>query len=305
MTEPIAWLNGEFVPLDQARLHVFDLGIVGGVSVAEMLRTFRHRLFRVDEHLDRLQQSLQLAGLHPSVTSLDFSSRLEHVVRHNAGLLDHEDDLGAILFITAGLNPTYAGREVATSTGCSVGVHTFPLPYRTWAAKYDEGISLVVPSVRAIPGDVVDPQIKSRSRMHWHLAEQEARQIEPGAMAILTDHAGHLTETAASNLIAVLDGQLVSPPAGTVLEGISLGVVAELAEKIGRPLRRRPLSPHELSSATEAFLSSTPPCLLPVTRFQGQPIGTDRPGPVYRQLLSAWNELVGLDIREQMQRHSL
>ncbi len=305
MSEPIAWLNGTVVPVADARLHVFDLGIVGGVSVAEMFRTFRHRLFRTDEHLHRLTESLARAGLRINMSHDELQSRLEDVVRHNTALIDAEDDLGAIVFVTAGLNPTYVGRETAQAAGCSVGMHTFPLPYRLWSAKYDDGVSLVVPSVRAMPVDVVDPRIKSRSRMHWHLADQAARQIEPGAMAILTDHAGNLTETAASNLIAVLDGHLVSPPAGTVLEGISLGVVAELAEKIGRPLQRRPISPHELSSATEAFLSSTPPCLLPVTRFQGQPLGTGQPGPVYRQLLSAWNELVGLDIREQMQRRSL
>lgn len=302
MTEPIAWLSGEFVPLNQARLHVFDLGIVGGVSVAEMLRTFRHRLFRVEEHLCRLQQSLQLAGLHPNLSSDEIASRLKDVIRHNSLLIDPDDDLGAIVFVTAGLNATYVGRDAALSAGCSVGMHTFPLPYRTWAAKYDDGVSLVVPAVRAIPADVVDPRIKSRSRMHWHLAEQSARQIEPGAMAILTDHAGHLTETAASNLIAVIDDQLVSPPPGTVLEGVSLAVVAELAEQFGKPLQRRPLTPQELATATEAFLSSTPSCLLPVTRLQGQPLGTGHPGPIYQRILSAWNDLVGLDIRGQMQR---
>lgn len=303
MNEPIAWLNGTTVPVAEARLHVFDLGIVGGVAVAEMLRTFRHQLFRVDEHLERLQQSLSLAGLRPAISGQEVASRLLDVVQHNTGLIAAEDDLGAIVFVTAGMNPTYVGRETAQAVGCSVGMHTFPLPYRQWATKYDEGVALVVPSVRAIPADVVDPRIKSRSRMHWHLADQAARQIEAGAMSILTDHQGHLTETAASNLIAVIDGKLVSPPAGSVLEGVSLGVVAELAERIGRPLHRRVITPAELATASEACLSSTPTCLLPVTRFQGLPLGDGQPGPVYRKLLSAWNNLVGFDIRAQMHRH--
>lgn len=305
MNEPVAWLNGALVPVADARLHVFDLGIVGGVSVAEMFRTFRHRLFRPDEHLQRLADSLALAGLRINIRHDELQARLEDVVRHNTGLISPDDDLGAIVFVTAGLNPTYVGRETAQAAGCSVGMHTFPLPYRQWATKYDDGVSLVVPSVHAMPVDVVDPRIKSRSRMHWHLADQAARQIEPGAMAILTDHAGNLTETAASNLIAVIDGQLVSPPVGTALEGVSLGVVAELAQQLGRPLQRRSLTPQELANASEAFLSSTPSCLLPVTRFQGQPLGTGQPGPVYRQLLSAWNDLVGLDICEQMQQRSV
>ncbi len=303
MNEPIAWLNGTTVPVSDARLHVFDLGIVGGVAVAEMLRTFRHRLFRVEDHLERLQQSLSLAGLKPAVSRDELASQLAAVVEHNAKLIAADDDLGAIVFVTAGLNPTYVGRATAQAGGCSVGIHTFALPWGQWAAKYDDGVALVVPPVRAMPPDVVDPRIKARSRMHWHLADQAARQIEPGAMAILADEHGHLTETAASNLIAVLDGQIVSPPAGTVLEGISLGVVAELADQLGIPLRRRAITPEELSTADEACLSSTPSCLLPVTRFQGRPIGSGQPGPMYRQLLAAWNDLVGLDIRGQMQRH--
>ncbi len=302
MNEPVAWLNGALVPVAEARLHVFDLGIVGGVSVAEMLRTFRHQLFRVEEHLERLQQSLILTGLRPKLNAEEIASRLDEVAEHNTALIAAEDDLGAIVFVTAGLNPTYVGRDAAQSAGCSVGIHTFPLPYRQWAAKYDEGVALAVPEVRAIPTDVVDPRIKSRSRIHWHLADQAAKQLEPGAMAILTDHQGQLTETAASNLIAVIDGELVSPPVGSVLEGVSLGVVSELAQQNGRPLQRRAITPQEFATADEAFLSSTPSCLLPVTRFQGQPLGTGQPGPMYRQLLSAWNQLVGLDIRAQMQR---
>ncbi len=302
MNEPIAWINGAVVPVAEARLHVFDLGLVGGVSVAEMLRTFRHHLFRVEEHLDRLQQSLTLTGLHPAFDREEFSARLDQVVAFNTALIAAEDDLGAIVFVTAGLNPTYVGRDAAVAAGCSVGIHTFPLPYRQWAEKYDRGVALVVPSVQAMPGRIVDPRIKSRSRMHWHLADQAARQMEPGAMAILIDEHGHLTETAASNFIAVIDGELVSPPAGAVLEGVSLGVTRELATALGYPIQRRAITPAELAVATEAFLTSTPSGLLPVTRFQGQPLGNGAPGPMYRQLLAAWCDSVGVDIPAQMQR---
>lgn len=302
MKEPIAWINGETVPVSQARLHVFDMGVVGGVSVAEMLRTFRHGLFRTDEHLARLQQSLMLTGLQLAASFEELAVRLHEVVTHNTAMLDQDDDLGAIVFVTAGLNPTYVGREVARTAGCSVGIHTFPLPYRQWSAKYDNGVSLVVPAVHALPSNVVDPRVKSRSRMHWHLADQAARRLEPGATAILIDQDGHLTETAAANLIAVIDGVLVSPPMGAVLEGVSLGATLELAAALGHRYERRAITPNEFATASEAWLTSTPPCVLPVTRFAGQPIGTGEPGPLYRQMLAAWNELVGLDIRAQMQR---
>ncbi|HET6422088.1 MAG TPA: aminotransferase class IV [Planctomycetaceae bacterium] len=302
MNEPIAWINGETVPVSQARLHVFDMGIVGGVSVAEMLRTFRHRLFRTDEHLARLQQSLMLTGLQPTIGIEEIARRLDEVVAHNTALAVHDDDLGAIVFVTAGLNATYVGRDVAQAAGCSVGIHTFPLPYRQWSTKYDAGVSLVVPAIKALPHDVVDPRIKSRSRMHWHMADQAARRIEPRATAILMDGTGQLTETAAANLIAMIDGALVSPPIGAALEGVSLGVTLELAAALGYRCERRPIKPTELAAASEAWVTSTPPCVLSVTRFNGQSIGTGQPGPLYRQILSAWSDHVGVDIRAQMQR---
>lgn len=302
MNDPLAWINGEFVPVSQARLHVFDLGIVGGVAVAEMWRTFRHAIFRPDEHLARLEQSLQLAGLYPAVTMNELRVPLQAVVTHNTQLIDAADDVGVIVFVTAGLNPTYVGREAAQAAGCSIGMHTFPLPYGQWAAKYETGVALVVPSVRAVPADVVDPRIKSRSRLHWHRADQAVRQIDPGATAILLNHHGELTETAAANLIAVINSTLVSPPPRSVLEGISLGVTLELARDCGFVTERRAITPAELSLASEAFLSSTPCCILPVTRFEGLPIGDGIPGEIYRRLLSAWNAHVDIDIAAQMQR---
>jgi branched-chain amino acid aminotransferase len=302
MTEPLAYLNGRFVPVSQAALHVFDLGIVGGVAVAEMLRTFQHAPFRVDEHLARLHQSLELTGLSPQHSIDDLREVLMQVVRHNTGLIPFEDDLGAIVFVTAGLNPTYVGRDAAMHAGCSVGVHTFPLPFATWAAKYDTGVELASARMPALSNALVDRRIKSRSRLHWALADREVRTRYPHATAVLFDVDGGVTETAAANIIVVKDGTLISPPVGMALEGVSLGMLFELATAAGVVCERRRLTHDALLAADEVLLTSTPPCLLPATRFDGQPIGHGEPGPVYRQLLTAWSDAVGIDIRGQMQR---
>lgn len=302
MTEPIAYLNGRFVPVSQAALHVFDLGVVGGVAVSEMLRTFRHEPFRVDEHLARLRQSLTLTGLAPRVPMDELRDVLLQVVRHNTGLVSLDDDLGVIVFVTAGPNPTYVGRDAARDAGCSVGVHTFPLPYATWAAKYDAGVELAVSRVPALPDEIVDRRIKSRSRLHWTLADREVRSRFPQAMALLLDADGAITETAACNVCVVRNGVLRSPPPGTVLEGVSLGMLYELAGGLRLDCERRRLTVEDLRAADEVLLTSTPPCLLPATRFEGQPIGSGQLGPIYRQLLEAWSDAVGVDIRGQMQR---
>src|SRR5262249_9660915 len=104
LTEQTAYLNGKFVPLSQAALSVFDIGFVQGVTVAEQLRTFRGKLFRLEMHLERLAHSLEIVGLRPS-QSLDELSRIAtDLVEQNRRLIDADDDLGATIFITPGMS---------------------------------------------------------------------------------------------------------------------------------------------------------------------------------------------------------
>lgn len=305
MNTPIAYLNGQYLPIEQAHLHVFDLGVVGGVSVTEMTRTFRHVPFLLDQHLDRLVHSLEVAGIDVTQTKADFQDICEEVVRQNAPLIPAEHDLGLTVFATAGQNLTYLGRrEHARVNEPTVCVHSFPLPFELWADSYDAGLHLVTVNTRSIPDDVIDPRIKHRSRLHWHLAAREARQIDPHAMAILEDDQDQLTETATGN-VCVVDGTTIISPAGHVLAGISREYLAKLASQLGLSFIHAPVTAEDLSHADEALLTSTPPCALPITRFNQKPIGSGQPGPVYRQLMDAWSKSVGLDIIDQMRRGAI
>lgn len=298
----LAFLDGDDIPEAELRLPYYDLGVVGGVAVSEMLRTFAHRPFRVEAHLDRLAVSLELAALTPAMPLTELRAALERIVAHNTSLIDPADDLGAIVFVTAGWNPTYVGTDAARDHGCTVGIHTFPLQYRQFGPQYASGVSLRTSTVPALPAACVDRRIKSRSRLHWHLAQQEVRRVEPGAIAVLQDEQGCITETAAANVCALVDGVLVSPPAGQVLEGVSLQMVAELAGDIGLRFERAPLWEDDLRRATEIWLTSTPSCLLPAVRFNGQTIGDGQPGPVFQRMLEAWSLAVGCDVRRQAGR---
>ncbi len=173
-TQPIAWINGEYKPLAETALHVFDKGIVHGAAVTEMLRTFRHQPFRVEQHLDRLYAGIDAVGFEVFVTKSELGAILKTVVAHNAALIPASLDLGIIVFATAGTNLTYVGMmgDCEPSTVC---VHTFPLPFELWAEKATSGQNLVIPKVRAIPPECLDPRIKHRSRLHWILADEEAR----------------------------------------------------------------------------------------------------------------------------------
>ena len=299
MTEPLAYLNGEFVPFSEARLPVSDMGIVHGASVTEMSRTFRHVCFRLDAHLDRLFRSLDYVGFRIGESREQLRTISEQLVAHNAPLLPPGGDLGVVQFATAGINPTYAGPGARrTPTVC---VHTFPLPFELWRERLATGQHLVTPELRHVPPECFDPHVKSRSRLFWIVADAHARQVDPQAQALVRDVQGNLAETASGNLFVVQKGQLKTPTCRNTLEGVSRAVILDLAQSLNLPAQECVLQLEDALSADEVFITSTPYCLLPVTCLNGQAIGTGNPGPVAMRLLAAWSELVGCDIVKQMQ----
>ena len=301
MPEPLAYLNGRILPISQAALPVFDLGVAMGVSVTELLRTFRHEIFRLPEHLERLFQSARAVGIELDHTPESLSDLATELVAQNARLIPPRHDLGVTIFATGGTSLTYTGMAgVATHRKPTVCVHTFPLPFELYAPRFDQGLHLVTPTIRQIPPETIDPRIKCRSRMHWFLADDEARRTDPQAMALLLDQSGQITETSTSNLFLIRQRKLLAPPESTVLGGISLQVVRELAGKLGLEFERCRLSLFDLYTADEAATCSTTYCLMPVTRCNRRQIGTGRMGPLTEQLLSAWSDLVGLDIDQQI-----
>lgn len=297
--EPIAFLNGEVIPVSQARLHVFDLGIAGGAAVTEMVRTFGHRPFRLGDHLERLEASCRAVGFTMPKSRNELQTLSEDIVAQNCRHIGAGEELGLILFVTAGLNPTYVGPSAARAQGLSLCVHTFPLPWELWQVKYALGLALAVPPVRNLPPEVIDPRIKHRSRLHWRLADRAAREIDPAAVALVLDQQGRLSETAAGNVCLVRQGVVCSPAPGTVLEGVSLTVVGELCGQLGIPFQRTDLTLDDALAAEECFVTSTPSCLLPVTRIDNALLGSGQPGPIFSRLLKGWSDLVGVDIARQ------
>jgi branched-subunit amino acid aminotransferase/4-amino-4-deoxychorismate lyase len=301
MTEPIVYLNGRMVPASAAHLAIYDAGVVQGATVAEQTRTFRHRPFRLNDHLDRLFRALRQVRIDIGLSPEELARISEEVLAHNARLVDPDDDLGLIQFVTAGEYATYAGMSGRSPrTGPTVCVHTFPLPFELWAAKMQTGAHLVTPSVRQVPAQCWSPQIKCRSRMHYYLAEREARLVDPEAYALLLDLDGNVTETNAANFLMVERGTIVSPPAEKTLPGISRAMVIDLAGKLGIPFVEGDIPVLRALSSEEVFLSSTPFCLMPVTRINGAVIADGKTGPVYRRLLEAWSGEVGLDVGRQI-----
>jgi branched-subunit amino acid aminotransferase/4-amino-4-deoxychorismate lyase len=302
MPEPLVYLNGRTVPAAEAHLAIYDASVVQGATVTEQTRTFHKRPWRLDDHLDRLFRSLKYTRLDVGMSKAQLAAVSQELVAHNARLLDDGDELGLIQFVTAGEHTAYAGLAGRPArTGPTVCVHTFPLPFERWARRMRDGQHLVTPSVRHVPPQCCDPKMKCRSRMHFFLADQEARLVDPEAAALLLDLDGNVTETAAANFLMVERGAVVSPTTRNTLPGISRATAVELCGRLGIPFVERDVQVFDALNADEAFTASTPYCLMPVTKINGVPIGDGRPGPVVKRLLAAWGEVVGLDVAAQIQ----
>jgi len=297
LPEPRAFIDGESVAARDLAISIYDAGFVLGATVTEQLRTFRGQLFRLDDHLQRLFRSLEILDIDPGYSADALRQIATDLVHHNRTLIDKEDDLGMGIFVTPGTYATFTGIEDTSPTVC---LYTYPLPYHLWANKYQQGDALVISDVLQIPPGSWPAELKCRSRMHYFLADRRARAVDPHARAVLLDDAGFVTETSTANIALVYATEgIVSPRAEKILPGISLKTLSELAEALQIPFIDRDVHPEEFFVADEVMLASTSICLLPVVRCDGQPIGSGRPGPVYRKLLAAWNQQVGVDLPGQ------
>ena len=302
MNEAQAYLNGRFIPASAAAIPVHDAGFVQGVTVSEQLRTFGGRLFRLEAHLDRLWESLEIVGIDADISRSELQSIVNELAARNHALLDPGDDLGLAILVTPG---PYAGLSVGAPAGRTLCLHTYPLAFSLWAEKYDRGESLCITGIQQTPAECWPPRLKCRSRMHYFLADRRARAIDPAARALLTDAQGNITETANANVLVLLPGEgLCSPPRDQILPGITLAATCELAESLGLQVRERVLTANDLRHAEEILLTSTPNCVLPVTRFNGLPVGAGAPGSVFLGLLEAWNRYVAVDIAAQARQFS-
>ncbi|MBI5801631.1 MAG: aminotransferase class IV [Verrucomicrobia bacterium] len=301
MSEPIVYLNHGFVPASQAKLNIYDLGLVLGATLTEMTRTFRHQPFRAEEHVARLYRSLKYSGITVPLTQEEMLARTRELAEANCKLLRPDEDIGIVHFVTPGEHAMYAGSAGAaaplTPTIC---IHSFPLRFIMWRHLFVEGAHVVTPSIRHIPPQCIEPKMKNRSRLHWFLADKQSQAVDPRAITLLLDLEGNVTECAGSNFVIIKDHTIISPTTRNILWGVSLQTVKELAPNLGMEFVEKEFQPYDVVNADEAWLTTTPYCLAPCTKINNIPIGTGKPGPMFQQMLAAWSRRVGMDIEAQL-----
>ena len=299
MDQPIAYLKGNFVPASECALPMYDLGIVLGAAVTDFLRTFHQRPYRMDDHIQRFYRSCKYARIQPPVDLAESISISEHLLKTNAPLHPGQE-LGLIFYMTAGENSVYAGAAgVPANPTPSYVQHTFPMRFDLFRDIFVNGVHCMTPAPRHWPPQCLSSKIKNRNRLHMWIGEQEIRQLDATAMPLYLDVNGNITETGGSNFVIYRDGKVISPRRNNVLWGISLVVLEELLNSMGVPFVEQDLQTYDVLNAEEAWMPSTPYCLAPVVRFNGLPIGDGVPGPMWRNLISRWSDLVGKDIYQE------
>ena len=297
MAEHIAYYNGEWMPYDEVRIHPQDRGFTVGDVVFDVERTFNGKSFRMKQHIDRLYRSLKYVRIDPGLTPEEMTDITEEAIRRNEQFRAEVGDYRTNQWVTRGIGGM--GSSTGQATLC---VNVLPLEFSRYARSYESGQHGVITKTRSYPPGALDPKIKHHNRMNFNLAALEAEDVDPGAWALLLDMDGNLSEGTGYNYFLVTDGVIRTATDKAVLQGVSRGMVFELADQLGIPCVEEDLQPYDLYTADEAFFASTSYCVLPMTQVDKRDIGDGKPGPITQQLLAAWSEAVGLEIIDQAQR---
>jgi branched-chain amino acid aminotransferase len=281
---PAIWMNGRIVAPADARVSIFDHGLLYGDGVFEGIRFYGGRPFRLDAHLGRLERSA--AAIHlPLAHPRDSLRAAIDAVIAEAGAPD------GYLRLIATRGEGDLGLDPRSCRDPTTVVAAAPLRAFGGAGGAQFGITAIVASTRQAPPDVIDARIKSLNYLNRLLARIEA--VRAGAdEAFVLNRQGQLGEGTTDNVFLVRDGILLTPPARDgALEGITRGVVFELANDLGVPLREESLGTYDLHVADEVFVAGTGAELVAVRTIDGRSLRTC-PGPIFRRLAEAFEVLV-------------
>jgi branched-chain amino acid aminotransferase len=300
----VVWFNGELVPESEARISIYDSALMFGDMVFEMTRSFNKVQFKLREHLERLWASIKMVRIPITISMDDMEKAVLRTIEANEPGFAPDDEHRIIIDVSRGLLGIYDGNVEGVRGGPNVIIADFPLRWTvaSLGGLFDTGINAVVPSQRAIPGSLLDPKIKNRSRLHYMMANIEVSQVE-GAnnWALLLDPDGFVAEGTGDNVFIVKNGVVITPEGRNILRGVSRAyVLDELAPQLGLTAIEKNIEVYDVVNADEAFVTGTPFCMLPVTSLNGAVIGEGRMGPVTKRLLDAWSANVGIDIPGQI-----
>jgi len=302
----LVYLNGEFVKEKDAKLSIFDSALMFGDMVFEMTRSFTKKQFKLREHLERLYAALHILRIPINMTIEEMEEACYKTVEVNEPFFDEHDEHRLMINVSRGPLGIYAP-IFDNKLEATVVIADFPLKWTvaSMGVLFEKGINAVIPSQRAIPGNLLDPKIKNRSRIHYQMANIEVANYKgENNWALLLDPDGFITEGTGDNFFIIKNGIIITPEGRNILRGISRDYIFEIADELNIPCIEKNIEPYDVYTADEAFMTGTPFSLLPVVSLNGELISDGKRGEITDMLIKKWSDNVGLDIEKQIVDYS-
>ena len=280
----VAYVNGAFVPKEEAKISVYDHGYLYGDGIFEGIRAYNGRIFRLDRHLDRLYDSARYLMLEIPLSKPEMSAAIVETVRR-CGLRDAyirpviSRGVGDL-----GLDPRKC--KVPTVVIIVDTIQLYP------KEAYERGLRAVTAAVRKVRPDAVSVQAKTLNYLNSILARLEANRAGVEE-ALMLQGDGYVCECSADNIFLVRGGEVWTPPAHLgILQGVTREAVMELARRQGLPMLERVFTLYDVYTADECFLTGTGAEVGPVVEVDSRRIAAGTPGPITQRLIAAFRDLV-------------
>ncbi len=272
----VIWIDGGWRAKEDARISVYDHGLLYGDGLFEGLRWYSGKIFRLESHLDRLWDGARAIALAIPLSRGEIAAMLAEGVKR-AGTAD-----GYIRLVVTrgagdlGINPALC--PTPTVIAIFDDIRLYP------RECYERGIAVVTASSRRLQGDVFDPRIKSLNYLNNVLAKLEA-QVAGCMEAVFLNREGYVTECTGDNIFIVKNGALKTPASWLgLLEGVTRNAILEIARSTFDRVEETTMTKFDLYTADECFLTGSGAEVIPVTKIDGRPVGTGEPGPMTERL---------------------
>lgn len=280
----IGYLHGQWRPHHEMHISVDDGGFRQAITAVERLRTYRGRIFSLEAHLRRWEWTTEKLAITGLPDSTEIQNLLTELLEKNQSLIDLQGDVGITMFATPG--DPYVDQP-------TFGLHLNLLNHDRIAQHRLKGQPLIISDVQQPATTCWPRSIKTRSRVHYYLADRFAAEHRPGSLGILLDQDGTITETSTSNIAIVTQGTIQTPPSEKVLSGVTQLMTEILAEEMGIHWVKAPITIEQLLLADEVILMGTDGGIWFANSISNQPVSDGGPGPLFERLRHEFDIMTG------------
>jgi branched-chain amino acid aminotransferase len=277
------YIDGKFYAEANAKISVFDHGLLYGDGIFEGIRFYNGRVFRLEEHLHRLWDSARSICLEIPMTMQDMTEAVLETIRQN-----HLRDGYIRLLVTRGIGNLGLNPAQCKSPSVIIIAATIALYHEDF---YRKGLTIVTCATRRSNPAALNPAVKSLNYLNNVMARIEAN-LAGADEALMLNDAGNVAECTADNVFVVKHGQIVTPPVTAgALRGITRSVVFEIAAELGVKVRETDITRHDVFVADECFLTGTAAEIVPVVKADGRSIGNGKPGPITTRIIARFRQV--------------